>query len=228
MKKCLGKFCQLLSFYQLYSIICSSFPSPKVAVYLKFIQYRYKICCHLRTFFGGKIRLEIFDQCKKNDISQLWYRFNHGAFIFWFFCTIDSALEYLCEKPTCTTTISRISGRGRKKLEGQCQKSEKLFIESKDANSHFHSGLFLEISSDMSLTNCRYTHYDENGHRIDERVSNERYTSQFDSDPVDSAFGNSSSSSSSLCLFFQLLILLIYSFSLLLNQHKSTKIFGKT
>jgi len=34
----------------------------------------------------------------------------------------------------------------------------------------------------------KYTHYDENGHRIDERVTNERYTSQFDSDPVDSAF----------------------------------------
>ena len=51
----------------------------------------------------------------------------------------------------------------------------------------------------------RYTHYDENGHRIDERVSNERYTSQFDSDPVDSAFGNLSSSFSSsifLLLFF--------------------------
>merc|ERR1712037_74783 len=34
----------------------------------------------------------------------------------------------------------------------------------------------------------KYTHYDENGHRIDERVTNERYTSQFDSDPADSAF----------------------------------------
>ena len=36
----------------------------------------------------------------------------------------------------------------------------------------------------------RYTHYDENGHRIGERVTNERYTSQFDSDPVDCAFGD--------------------------------------
>ena len=49
---------------------------------------------------------------------------------------------------------------------------------------------FSRLISVISLKFCRYTHYDENGHRIDERVSNERYTSQFDSDPVDSAFGN--------------------------------------
>ena len=92
-------------------------------------------------------------------------------------------LEYLCEKRTCTTTISRTSGRERKSQEGRCQRSEKSKPQSKDANSYF-----------LMLKLFRYTHYDENGHRIDERVSNERYTSQFDSDPVDSAFGNLSSS----------------------------------
>ena len=95
-------------------------------------------------------------------------------------------LEYLCEKLTCTTTISRTSGRERKSQEGRCQRSEKSKPQSKNANSYF-----------SMLKLFRYTHYDENGHRIDERVSNERYTSQFDSDPVDSAFGNLSSSFSS-------------------------------
>ena len=115
-------------------------------------------------------------------------------------------LEYLCEKLTCTTTISRTSGRERKSQEGQCQKSEKSTTIKGCKSISFNIGFFTPISV-KSLEFCRYTHYDENGHRVDERVSNERYTSQFDSDPVDSAFGNLSSSP---LLSFESLI--IYSF----------------
>ena len=115
-------------------------------------------------------------------------------------------LEYLWEKRTCTTTISRTSGRERKSQEGQCQKSEKSTTIKGCKSISFNIGFFTPISV-KSLEFCRYTHYDENGHRVDERVSNERYTSQFDSDPVDSAFGNLSSSP---LLSFESLI--IYSF----------------
>ena len=93
------------------------------------------------------------------------------------------APESLCGKRTCTTTTSRRSGRERRKQGGRCQKSEQSIKKSKYSNSHFNWFVYI-------FTNCRYTHYDENGHRIDERVTNERYTSQFDSDPADSAFGN--------------------------------------